>query len=421
MTALATARGLLEKRRFPQALVPLLAAWAETRSPQIAAFVARTRARFTRAALPLGGSYQKKQERWLALATRRDSADVPRLLAALNDATEDQISERLAVLTAFPPDPLIAAEADGRALTTDEEVLITAIATLLDDAGEALLAAIHADPYDDGRRAVYADWLLEQNDPHGELINLQLAGANAEMQAFKLERRLTGPLIYKISRERGIRRGFLDRVVIANATARSLEASTTAPEWATVSTIVLEMRIAPEWFAKPHVKNLRELRGAKANVAALLREQGPALAVLGIAADTGYIADLVANPGRLAGLTTLALEDMIVPFPELATSPLRLQRLEVITLLTRIAAWLDAIATTTITELVITNDPQIYCLREPGGRWEIEIPRVDWSAALAGNLAAGLAGVDAAITIARTDERYHTHVVKALGDRVTYR
>jgi len=41
--------------------------------------------------------------------------------------------------------------------------------------GEALLAAVLAAPADDGARLVYADWLLEQGDPRGELIQLECA------------------------------------------------------------------------------------------------------------------------------------------------------------------------------------------------------------------------------------------------------
>lgn len=40
---------------------------------------------------------------------------------------------------------------------------------------DELLAAIYADPDDDGAREVYADWLLERKDPRGEFIALQFA------------------------------------------------------------------------------------------------------------------------------------------------------------------------------------------------------------------------------------------------------
>ena len=45
---------------------------------------------------------------------------------------------------------------------------------------DALYAAVHADPSDDGPRQVLADALLERGDPRGELIALQLARARGE-------------------------------------------------------------------------------------------------------------------------------------------------------------------------------------------------------------------------------------------------
>lgn len=452
--ALDRARTLLEKRQFSQSLAPLLEVWAETRSARIAAFLDRASARFTRERLPLGGTRQARHARWLELAATRDSADIPRLLAALANGTVADVVERLAVLATFPPDPRIAhgltrlldavpdetistpaaalvanlASDERRAFSIDEEVLVTAIATLLDGAGEELLAAVHADPADDARRAVYADWLLEQNDLHGELVHLQLANIESPRAGTlrrKLERKLVGSAIWKVTREREIRRGFLERVVIAKPQVRALAASSTAPEWLTVTDIQLECAIDPAWFGTPNLRNLRRLRGAKAPLVAWLRSGAPfELEVLGLDADGDDIVTLVQDPGRLASLFTLALEGTVAPIAELATSPLRLQRLEVVTMLSHIGRWLGAIASTTITELAITNDPQIYCLRELGGPWSIDIPLVDWSAALAGNLAAGLAGVDATITIARSDARYLTHVEEALaplGGRVEYR
>ncbi len=44
-----------------------------------------------------------------------------------------------------------------------------------------LLAAIRATPTDDGSRLVYADWLIERNDPRGHFIMLQ-CHADREMQ-----------------------------------------------------------------------------------------------------------------------------------------------------------------------------------------------------------------------------------------------
>lgn len=45
------------------------------------------------------------------------------------------------------------------------------------ETGEALLAAVMANPDDDGPRLVYADWLLERGDVRGEFIVLQVQAA----------------------------------------------------------------------------------------------------------------------------------------------------------------------------------------------------------------------------------------------------
>lgn len=39
---------------------------------------------------------------------------------------------------------------------------------------ETFLAEIFANPEDNSYRLVYADWLLEQGDPQGEFIHLQI-------------------------------------------------------------------------------------------------------------------------------------------------------------------------------------------------------------------------------------------------------
>jgi uncharacterized protein (TIGR02996 family) len=52
---------------------------------------------------------------------------------------------------------------------------------MTDRAGEAeLLAQVYAAPDDDTPRLVYADWLLERDDPHGEFIALQIERARSK-------------------------------------------------------------------------------------------------------------------------------------------------------------------------------------------------------------------------------------------------
>src|SRR3977135_4203056 len=46
----------------------------------------------------------------------------------------------------------------------------------------AFLAALYAPPEDDEPRRVYADWLLQENDPRGEYIHLQLLATKDSKQ-----------------------------------------------------------------------------------------------------------------------------------------------------------------------------------------------------------------------------------------------
>lgn len=87
---------------------------------------------------------------------------------------------------------------------------------------ESLLAAICAEPDDDLRRLIFADWLDDRGDPRGEFIRLQLSDRLGEpataCRIAELEklygRRWAGPFAdwaYMV----GFRRGFPEHLVIA--------------------------------------------------------------------------------------------------------------------------------------------------------------------------------------------------------------
>jgi uncharacterized protein (TIGR02996 family) len=72
--------------------------------------------------------------------------------------------------------------------------------------GAALLAAVHLHPDDDAARAVYADWLTEQGDAHGEFITLQLQeqrSPDASLRAMALLKKPRPPGWASLSRQRG--------------------------------------------------------------------------------------------------------------------------------------------------------------------------------------------------------------------------
>jgi len=119
---------------------------------------------------------------WTLLARHRDIRSVAPLLKEFRNFTSKywyhhQHGRRLYGPFAFAPGefPLPAGDAPRVA------ALANAIATAERSARakeRELVAAIAADPGDDAPRAVYADWLLEQGHPRGELINTALAGGD---------------------------------------------------------------------------------------------------------------------------------------------------------------------------------------------------------------------------------------------------
>ncbi len=108
--------------------------------------------------------------------------------------------------------------------------------------GATLLAAIYADPSDEGRRQVYADYLVAEDDPRGEFMSLQLERAHRGGVAEKREMTLLkahrtawlGPIAAEVViGETEWERGF---PVAAQTKASKLyqaEAAFVRPEWAT--------------------------------------------------------------------------------------------------------------------------------------------------------------------------------------------
>ncbi|MEP6866463.1 MAG: TIGR02996 domain-containing protein [Deltaproteobacteria bacterium] len=108
---------------------------------------------------------------------------------------------------------------------------------------EDFYAEIWAKPNDDGPREVFADWLIEQGDPRGELIALQIARARgtAGPDGIKRERKLLAehartwlgalsPVVKNVVFERG----FLGRAEIMWRRLAERPELMTHPAWATV-------------------------------------------------------------------------------------------------------------------------------------------------------------------------------------------
>jgi uncharacterized protein (TIGR02996 family) len=109
-----------------------------------------------------------------------------------------------------------------------------------------LLAAIYADPDDDGPRHVLADYLSDRGDPRGEFISLQLARRSDDMRlARELELQQAhgadwlGPLATVVDLRRSqFARGFLAHAAIVPNTKKLLRQLASEPGWATVERFV---------------------------------------------------------------------------------------------------------------------------------------------------------------------------------------
>ncbi|MCA9567021.1 MAG: TIGR02996 domain-containing protein, partial [Myxococcales bacterium] len=180
-----------------------------------------------------------------------------------------------------------------------------------------LLAAIWANPDDDGPRAVYADWLTERGDPRGEFITLQLAGE--EKKAKKLlkgnELAWAGPIAGAIAKKGLVyERGFVARANTAFKQPKVAEELGDHPAWATLVEI-LGVHSAWEYGKSHHTntispafRSLRIVRGFGWGGVEKLAEGGPwAIEHLEVHADMPETTDALKQLDTLPALRTLVL------------------------------------------------------------------------------------------------------------------
>jgi uncharacterized protein (TIGR02996 family) len=135
--------------------------------------------------------------------------------------------------------------------------------------GEALLRAVYENLDDDGARRVYADWLVEQGDPRGELIALQVARATqalplaAERREVELlwkhGRAWLAPFARQIGAFR-FERGFLVECELKALTKKMVGHAS----WATVRSVRLvgvDGPLVGMFLSHPAMRSLREVTG----------------------------------------------------------------------------------------------------------------------------------------------------------------
>ena len=151
--------------------------------------------------------------------------------------------------------------------------------------GDALLARIHEAPGDTAARLVYADWLLERDEPRGELIHLQCKG---ELDAREQQRergllrahakRWLGPISAITDvRSRDWDRGFLRGVRLENGHFQEIRDAVGHPEWRMVRALDASCNVrASELVVGPVMHELHTLtRLHPENLAGLAMSSSP--------------------------------------------------------------------------------------------------------------------------------------------------
>lgn len=134
------------------------------------------------------------------------------------------------------------------------------------DRGQQLLHFVRQRPADFQARQVYADWLLEQNDPRGEFLMLQFKKAEGTLSLTELQREQQllwqhgspwmGKL-WKLGTQSKYERGFIAELAVTEVPAWAVG----DPHWATVHTLTLSHldRNAVELLLHPVMRGLRRV------------------------------------------------------------------------------------------------------------------------------------------------------------------
>lgn len=128
-----------------------------------------------------------------------------------------------------------------------------------------LLAAVYAQPDDDRPRLVYADYLMERNDPRGRLIALQCRPRRGpKRRSHHLlthhERLLLGPLNRALGPHPRIARGFLAEGWARFASEADFARLCEHPAWATLECLSGFDRHGEEFLLRCPLTNLRRVR-----------------------------------------------------------------------------------------------------------------------------------------------------------------
>jgi uncharacterized protein (TIGR02996 family) len=197
--------------------------------------------------------------------------ELDRVAGSLDTILRAQYTDLTGIRTWFR-NQIQAAAAELRARSAEplDEDIAREVASLAKKLGERaapterLFAAVAATPDDDEPRHVLADHLQELGDPRGELIALQLSGADFKRQNELIELHLDtwlGPLArFAWNDGCAFERGFLHQVSLYEPAPETLDATVGDPIWATVRRLSLAYdQPLPEAFLRNPALHLEHL------------------------------------------------------------------------------------------------------------------------------------------------------------------
>jgi uncharacterized protein (TIGR02996 family) len=207
------------------------------------------------------------------------------------------------------------------------------------DRGESLRRQVLEDPASDDHRAVYADWLLEQGDPRGEVIAAQLAGKAVKIDdksALAWAGEVRAKLRWRapFANEKPFHVPRFSRGFLSGAAVDSLDGATAgSPDWATVEILDVHGNNIDR-IGDYDLRSLAVLGGLnEKNLDAVLGCPELAARLVGVGVrfpprdQSGLVWDKLA---RLPRLRFLAL-GRFAPLPVLVTHPL-MKQLELLAL-----------------------------------------------------------------------------------------
>lgn len=275
----------IDAGEYEQALELALIAWRSAPHPELEELIERLATKIHEPQERIEGDFHAA---WMEIAAQRSTADLHFLLASFfhgprTHVEPDVILERIDAITGWPADPRLLAFFKRRAaypilpgrkdratihaqrfselaardrrappppLTAEDRERINTFfhrPRSADPAAEELYARILADPTDDAARLVYADLLLEREDPRGEFFVLQFRHAKSALSEEE-ERRMhalsdrhgrewIGHPLAAVLSNLTFRRGMLEEATLVDrdwALDRTWKAAVHAPELATL-------------------------------------------------------------------------------------------------------------------------------------------------------------------------------------------